>query len=83
MILNNHSFLMYISLFFVSAVNALSFRTSNYRLSWTNCGPISDPAQLKSLTINPDPIRIPGKIIHTTAAVVDGSSSRRNVQECL
>ncbi|CAF4755330.1 unnamed protein product [Rotaria socialis] len=83
MILNNPSLLMYISLLFLSAVNSLSFRISNYRLSWANCGPVSDPAQLKSLTINPDPIRVPGKIIHTTAAVVGRSSSRRNVQDCL
>ncbi|CAF3688248.1 unnamed protein product [Rotaria socialis] len=65
MILNNPSLLMYISLLFLSAVNSLSFRISNYRLSWANCGPVSDPAQLKSLTINPDPIRVPGKITVT------------------
>ncbi|CAM2704728.1 unnamed protein product [Rotaria socialis] len=65
MILNNPSLLMYISLLFLSAVNSLSFRISNYRLSWANCGPVSDPAQLKSLTINPDPIRVPGNITVT------------------
>ncbi|XP_044274897.1 ganglioside GM2 activator-like [Varanus komodoensis] len=28
--------------------------------AWENCGPSSDPAVLKSLSISPDPLTIPG-----------------------
>jgi len=30
--------------------------------SWQNCGPSSDPVQIKSLAVTPDPILLPGNI---------------------
>ncbi|CAF0849126.1 unnamed protein product [Rotaria sordida] len=68
MIFNNHLFLIYIFLFFISLYNAntLTFTiSSDFDLSWDNCGPSEDPVQLKSLDISPDPIRVPGNITIT------------------
>jgi len=31
--------------------------------TWSNCGPSTDPDQIKSLSVAPDPIQTPGKII--------------------
>lgn len=36
--------------------------TGSLKFSWHNCGPVSDPFQLKSISISPDPIVIPGMI---------------------
>jgi hypothetical protein len=30
--------------------------------SWHNCGPGSDPFQVKSLDLTPDPVRVPGNV---------------------
>lgn len=35
--------------------------------SWGNCGPATLPLRLVSLSLSPDPIRIPGKIDLLTA----------------
>jgi len=29
--------------------------------SWSDCGPATDPVQIKSLSVAPDPLKIPGK----------------------
>lgn len=66
----NYLNLIYLSLFFGIA-NTFSFvEQSGFSLSWRNCGPSSDPIQLKDLTITPDPIRVPGNFSITGSADV-------------
>ncbi|TRY88310.1 hypothetical protein DNTS_016701 [Danionella cerebrum] len=45
--------------------------TRVFGFSWQNCGSPSDPANLKTLNISPDPIRIPGRL----TADASGSTS--------
>ncbi|XP_017293538.1 ganglioside GM2 activator [Kryptolebias marmoratus] len=47
------------------------FRAKVSGFSWKNCGQPDDPAVLKSLSLSPDPIHIPG----TLTAIASGSTS--------
>ncbi|XP_073677194.1 ganglioside GM2 activator [Garra rufa] len=49
----------------------LSKLTMVWGFSWKNCGKQDDPAQLKTLSISPDPISIPGQL----TAAASGSTS--------
>uniref|UniRef100_A0A673L121 GM2 ganglioside activator n=1 Tax=Sinocyclocheilus rhinocerous TaxID=307959 RepID=A0A673L121_9TELE len=49
--------------------------TTVWGFSWQNCGKQDDPAQMKSLSISPDPISIPGQL----TAAASGSTSVVNV----
>ncbi|UJR37652.1 hypothetical protein I4U23_030349 [Adineta vaga] len=54
-------------LFLLSFYDANGFVTNQKQLriasfSWQNCGPSSDPIQIRSLSVTPDPIQVPGNI---------------------
>ncbi|CAF0836033.1 unnamed protein product [Adineta steineri] len=62
------SLLLFVSFY---TVNTFGFtKTIDLNLSWNNCGPNSDSIQLQSLSITPDPIRIPGGFNITGSASV-------------
>ncbi|CAF1169087.1 unnamed protein product [Adineta ricciae] len=68
-----HNNLFSILLIFVTfqTNNAFTFpKFLDLNLSWRNCGPSADPIQLNSLSITPDPIRIPGGFNITGSAAV-------------
>ncbi|CAF1191959.1 unnamed protein product [Adineta ricciae] len=44
--------------------------------SWQNCGPSSDPIQIKSLSVSPDPILVPGNL--TLSLTVNVASTITN-----
>ncbi|CAM4892621.1 unnamed protein product [Rotaria socialis] len=63
---------IYITILFLSISNINGFeevarsnllkKFKNLGFSWANCGPNTDPIQLKSLSVAPDPIVIPGNV---------------------
>ncbi|CAF1050921.1 unnamed protein product [Rotaria sordida] len=65
-----------LSLYNINALKIVDKPKSILKISefiWEDCGPSSDPAQVKSLSISPDPIAIPGNM--TIAVSVDVTSA--------
>ncbi|CAF2862332.1 unnamed protein product [Rotaria sp. Silwood2] len=75
-----HLRFIYITIFLLSLYNIDALKLAKrpkltspmLGFSWENCGPSSDPIQVKSLAIGPDPIEIPGNM--TLALSVDIAS---------
>jgi hypothetical protein len=64
-----HSLFVFVALCLLSLHNADAFRNFKWPkepelvgFSWSNCGPATDPVQVKSIDEKPDPIRVPGNI---------------------
>ncbi|CAF0835999.1 unnamed protein product [Adineta steineri] len=65
-----HLLVIYITLFLLSVYHINSFKLEknlglkvpSLGFSWENCGPASDPIQIKTLVVAPDPIHVPGNL---------------------
>ena len=43
-------------------LNYLETKSDNFKFSFQNCEPSSDPFQVKKLSLSPDPIKLPGNV---------------------